>query len=374
MSGEPRQRPFSRLMLKVKHMNRSSDTRLQDLTRRLEAATAPPGLGAEFEATVADDATATIRQSLQYAIELELSTLPPYLCALWSIKDHRSPVYGLIKGVCMNEMLHMGLVCNMLTALGGQPDIKNAYYANIKYPTDGLPGGALPGLRVDLGSLTLDRVVNQFQKIETPEHEIPSAAAELFTIGRFYDALAAALPADGWTGGKPVTDGFINPQITSLATAQSAIALIKEQGEGTSALPYADNKTPPTLAHFYIFEEIAKQNLITGTTGNPPTLVWQNPPAPTMQLPAAYDMKSIDPGGRYLNPPAGVASALRAFNQKWDALLTDLDEAWQNDDLGTAVNDMFGLKAAALGLFTPEPFDPAQPNLRYGPEFMSPLP
>ena len=28
-----------------------------------------------------------LKESLQAAIELELSTLPPYLCAMWSIRD-----------------------------------------------------------------------------------------------------------------------------------------------------------------------------------------------------------------------------------------------------------------------------------------------
>jgi Ferritin-like len=352
------------------------DTRLADLTRRLETVAQPVLLEAQLDVGAATPQTRAadpaVLEALQLAIEIEISTLPPYLCALWSIKSGDGPVYGIILRICLNEMLHLGLACNMLTALGGKPDIKNAYYTNIKYPTNGLPGGVLPGLVVDLGSLTHDRVVKQFQVIETPEHEIPSAllADMPYTIGRFYDALAAALPADGWTAGKPVTDDFITPQITSKASAQAAIAKIKQQGEGTSALPYAEGTT---LAHFYAFEEIARQNRITGTTGDPPTLVWADPPDPALQMPACYDMKPIDPGGRYLNPPAGVAANLQSFNVAWDKLLTDLDAAWVNDDLGTAVTDMFALKSAAEKLFSAQPVDPGQPDLRYGPEFMRPV-
>ncbi|MDB5070209.1 MAG: hypothetical protein JWM87_1320 [Candidatus Eremiobacteraeota bacterium] len=353
------------------------DTRLAQLTRSLEAVAQPRLLEAQIDVARAPQvagADSAVLSALQFAIEIEIATLPPYFCALWSIKAGSGPVYRLIFNICLNEMLHLGLACNMLTALGGKPDIRSAYYTNISYPAHGLPDGVLPGLVVDLGSLTHDRVVNQFQVIETPEHEIKStlrADDAPFTIGRFYDALATALPAGGWTAGKPVTDGFITPQITSVTTAQAAIAKIKQQGEGTSALPYADGTT---LAHFYTFEEIAQENRITGVTpGNPPQLIWAKPPDPALKMPECFVMKPIDPGGRYLNPPADVAANLQRFNVAWDKLLTDLDAAWVNDDLGTAVDDMTALKDAANTLFSAPPFDPAQPDLRYGPEFMRPL-
>lgn len=62
-----------------------------------------------------------LKDSLQAAVELELSTLPPYLCGMWSIHDATvSPgldVYRLIDSVVREEMTHMGLVCNLLTAI-----------------------------------------------------------------------------------------------------------------------------------------------------------------------------------------------------------------------------------------------------------------
>jgi hypothetical protein len=56
---------------------------------------------------------------LQGAVSLEFSTLPPYLSALWSVKDDLSPVAKSIREIAQEEMLHMALACNMLSAIGG---------------------------------------------------------------------------------------------------------------------------------------------------------------------------------------------------------------------------------------------------------------
>jgi rubrerythrin len=67
-----------------------------------------------------------IKSSLQAAIALELSTIPPYLCGLWSIKDPTEEAAQLIRSIALDEMFHMGLVCNMLSAVGGAPRIITA--------------------------------------------------------------------------------------------------------------------------------------------------------------------------------------------------------------------------------------------------------
>ena len=62
---------------------------------------------------------AELQGSLLTAIQLEFSTIPPYLCAEWSIDSDPSGVTDMIHGVVMQEMLHYGLACNMYTATGG---------------------------------------------------------------------------------------------------------------------------------------------------------------------------------------------------------------------------------------------------------------
>src|ERR1700730_11757675 len=59
---------------------------------------------------------------LQMAIELEFSTLPPYLYALHSIMPGtNAEASSRIRFVAMEEMVHMCLACNILNALGRNP-------------------------------------------------------------------------------------------------------------------------------------------------------------------------------------------------------------------------------------------------------------
>ena len=81
-----------------------------------------------------------LRDALQTALKLEFSTLPPYLIALWTIDDRNSFAYGSIRNqIAEEEMLHMGLVCNLIVAMGGKPDLTSS---------DGVPAypGPLPGM------------------------------------------------------------------------------------------------------------------------------------------------------------------------------------------------------------------------------------
>ena len=68
------------------------------------------------------DTPKALREHLQTAIEIEWSTIPPYLCALWSLADGPNEyVAGNVEEVAMEEMLHLTLACNLLNAIGGRP-------------------------------------------------------------------------------------------------------------------------------------------------------------------------------------------------------------------------------------------------------------
>ena len=62
-----------------------------------------------------------LKQGLQAAVELEFATIPVYLCGMWSIQEQSGPAYERINSIVIEEMLHMGLACNMLTTLDGTP-------------------------------------------------------------------------------------------------------------------------------------------------------------------------------------------------------------------------------------------------------------
>ena len=77
---------------------------------------------------------AELHYYLQKAVELEHSTIPPYLTAMFSLKPGTNRRIGeLIRSVVNEEMLHMTIAANILIATGGSPQI-NAPDFVPKYP------------------------------------------------------------------------------------------------------------------------------------------------------------------------------------------------------------------------------------------------
>jgi hypothetical protein len=79
-----------------------------------------------------------LQDALQTAMQLEFATIPPYLCAQWSINSDPSGVGDMIRNVVIQEMFHFALAGNMLTAIKGTPQIANAGFVP-SYPANALP-------------------------------------------------------------------------------------------------------------------------------------------------------------------------------------------------------------------------------------------
>lgn len=210
-----------------------------------------------------------LHEMVEQAIRVEFSTIPPYLTAMLSFHPGANrEIWGMIHEIVAEEMLHMTITSNLLTAIGGTPRL-NAPDFLPTYPGP-LPMAIGGELTVSLEKFSLDQVRNAFMEIEEPEEkiDIPIAAELLMakkfsTIGEFYGALKEQILAmdDAIFVGDPArqvvpTDWFgekIFP-ILSAKDAARAIDLIVEEGEGTpdSPLdPYGD------FAHYYRFEEIS---------------------------------------------------------------------------------------------------------------------
>src|SRR5438270_13381107 len=71
-----------------------------------------------------------LKQMLQYAVDLEVSTLPPYLSGLWTIQQGSGPVYDLIQSVIQDDMVYLVLACNMFSAIEATSTIYELYHTN----------------------------------------------------------------------------------------------------------------------------------------------------------------------------------------------------------------------------------------------------
>jgi hypothetical protein len=125
-----------------------------------------------------------LRRHLQWAIELEHSTLPPYLFALYSIEEgHNSEAVEVIQSVFIEEMLHMTLAANILNAIGGEPNID---YPGImpSYPT--FLAHSNEAFQVPLLKFSRE-ALEGFLLIERPgEHDGLPEDDHFETIGQFY--------------------------------------------------------------------------------------------------------------------------------------------------------------------------------------------
>jgi hypothetical protein len=322
-----------------------------------------------------------LRCALQTAIELEHSTIPPYLYALYSLKPGTNGEIGrLLLSVIQQEMLHMALDCNILNAINGCPDIDKPHFIP-KYPGP-LPGSVESGLIVPLAPFSKQLVQDVFMVIEEPEDPLhfpvlraTAEAAPSETIGQFYAGIKDQIRKLGadhniFTGPpeKQLTTGFKPLQVLRVsdeASALAAIDLIVDQGEGTRKSPLDVEDQP---AHYYRFAEVFYGRKLI-----------RNPDPKPREAEFAYAGHRIrfDPSGVWptlVNPKRSdyeAGSKARNLNDTFNYTYTKLLQ-WlhlvfngQPDRLGPAMLLMQALREQAMLLMS---FD-LVPGMTGGPSF-----
>ncbi|MFF0445281.1 ferritin-like protein [Streptomyces sp. NPDC004609] len=322
-----------------------------------------------------------LKESLQQAVLLELATLPPYLCALWSVEDQDGDVAAALREVVFDEMSHLGLAGNLLTTIGGVVRLADDMTVP-KYP-GALPGGVRPGLTVYLSGLTKESL-DLFSRIEEPDDPIAAVRSNT-SIGAFYTAILDAFRnhTDLITGTRQLTRNMAHHgkgnsivALTSFADVEKAVDIIKEQGEGTSASP--ENPHPGELgelAHYYLFRQLFHGRKLVKTSENPDR--WEFT-GDTIPMPQTFPMGTVPPGGwggaGTPPPDPETRDLLDEANASYSDMLRFLEKAWQADlpatakeSLNQAIGKMFDLPSPARTLME-RPL-PDGSGRTYGPEF-----
>jgi hypothetical protein len=296
-----------------------------------------------------------LRRSLQVAVELELYTLPPYFCGLWTCQGP-GDLSPLLQNVTLDEMGHLGQALNLLVAVGDTPTVTTR--API-YPGP-LPGGLMPGVTVYLGGMTRDYVA-LYMQIEHPRSGPLTPPPPEPSIGTFYDAIEDAFGRLNPTLAiERQQDSFVGAAvIDNVDDARRAIARIRDEGEGTSAVP---DLAKGVLAHYYRFAEVFNGARLVEVGG---VLKFAGE---QVDFPDTIAMAPVPPGG-WANPPAEVATLLEEFDATYTSLLDNLQRAWETGDpdvLSAAVSDMRFLRDPALQVLE-VPLPDGAGN--YGPQF-----
>lgn len=330
--------------------------------------------------TTAADPITDLRTYLQDALQVEWTTIPPYLCALWSIEDgYNVDAATAIHDVVMEEMLHMTLVANLLNALGGQPSLGAGTVPS--YPTS-LPGSN-DAFQISLLPLSPDALTT-FLEIERPAPATaPPEGPPYETIAQFYEFVRALVKEVGsdpgvWTGnpefqvgpGQYYGGGGAAFPITGLESAREALDLIIDEGEGIHEGLYDGDAEllgePRELAHYWRFNELALgrhygpgDTPASGPTG-PPLLIDYDKVRPMMPNPKSAGFP----------PGSDVRTMMDDFTTTYTGLVGQLESAFNGapDTLQVAVTTMYSLKYKGVALMNVPVGDglTAGPTFEYG--------
>jgi hypothetical protein len=309
-----------------------------------------------------------LREHLQWAIELEHATLPPYFCALSSLDTSRNPeAVQVVGGVFVEEMIHLALAANLLNAVGGHPRLDTPRM--LPHHPRRLPHG---DRSLELSLLPFGaKAIEMFLRLEQPAP--PGAPAEsdgYETIGQFYTAvregfrdLCAELGEPALFCGDPARQVAGGPfrhsagrlfAVSDLDSALAALEEIVEQGEGTTRGEIWDGDRDvfhpdrDEVAHYYRFQELRLgrryqrgDTPLSGPTGEPMTvdLGGVQPMRPNPRL------DDHAPGN-------AIRVAQEDFNRTYCTLLDQLEQTFNGSPtmLGAAVGTMYTLKSQAQTL------------------------
>jgi hypothetical protein len=279
-----------------------------------------------------------LRGDLQFAVSLEHFTIPPYLCALYSIREgSNAEAARIIQSVVVEEMLHMTLAANVLNAVGGKPKIGSRKWAPV-YPSD-MPHSAIR-FKVNLLRFSKE-AVNTFLRIErpAPPTEVPKPG-KFGSIGQFYEAVRGELrrldrekgifrsKQNQVTGEHYYYDsGGKLFGVDCLHDAEQALDEIVGQGEGIDgSIKDGDGASfgdGIEYAHYFRFNEIfherryrAEDKPGDAPSGDPLPVDWN----------AVYNMVPNPKMSMFRNKPA-VHGRMREFNRMYTKLLANLHRA-----------------------------------------------
>jgi hypothetical protein len=298
-----------------------------------------------------------LRRMVQLAIQVEFTTVPTYLSALYSIRDKTADAYQALRSVVVEEMFHVNQVANLLVGIGGRPkmtdDAVPTYPSYLPSASHGTSRSRLPYIGLYCASVAIFR--NVFMAIETPApYKAPAEGQNYSTIGQFYSALEDGLVRCIEKYGaskvfKPVaglrqrTDIYLGKfggralEVGDLPSARRAIRQIVQQGEGAvdptrslvSDQPWGTYNhygtrldgtygpilgTPYELSHYFKFKRVVE----SGT------------------FPDTYPVMSNPQISAFTNPEA--RDKARAFNKYYSVMLRSLEKAFE---IGPSGRDIY---------------------------------
>jgi Ferritin-like len=202
---------------------------------------------------------ASLQQAAQLALQVEFTTIPPYLTALYSIVDPGSDAYQTLRSVVVEEMFHVNQAANLIVAIGGRPKFTGE--AAPVYPCYLPHANPKRTPFIALSRASVEVFAGTFCGIETPAppHAAPQPN-QYDTIAQLYEVLRNGLERyvathpdgpllfDPSAGTRQRTDIYLGKfggtpvLVRDIETAKFGIEQIMQQGEGS--IPEAQPMIP----------------------------------------------------------------------------------------------------------------------------------
>ena len=357
---------------------------------------------------------------LQYAIGLELTTIPLYLTAWYSIPEgENTSASQVIRSVVMEEMLHMALAANVLNGIGGVPSTALIQGCESGDPIPKFPAKVmfLDGLpTLHLYRFSPD-ALDTFLIIEHPDDNGPAPKDHSYSsIGAFYYAIKKGIEThcddktfadarraragcqiepEQYYGGagklitvfdqetaldaidKIVTEGEGSPAVTLSQTAEAHAQ--RHDGdidfEGISAAEEVSVKDGDVLAdgwrmysHYARFKELR-----VGRRYRPDQRIGEDPAGSAIPVnwDDVYPMAPDPSISKYADAGTEVVCAVTNCSKTYTRLIDILYRSFNGDSgqVRDAAIVMYELKNQALALMkTPSPL-PSEKGMTIGPSF-----
>ncbi len=218
-----------------------------------------------------------LREHLQWAVDVELYTIPYYMSAMYSVIDQASEARRLVRSVVNQEMLHMQCAANIANAYGVDLHITAPHYGKEVPHLDftenpNQPTKVFSPYSTQIGPMDVERI-NTMCIIECPGELSPATlnpnSDEYSSIGEIYNAIreGAAVLSECIIANNNQVAHFQStyPEVSSLTVSKDCcegfkqvnglIDLIVDQGEGAAWPDEKINRDVPIEQRFEDYQQ-----------------------------------------------------------------------------------------------------------------------
>jgi hypothetical protein len=282
---------------------------------------------------------------LQGMLELKIATIPPCLTALFSLCDGKNgAIREVLRGVIVDEMLHVALIANILNAMQCRPIVSAQDLAR-GYPAR-LPLG-IGGIALELKKFSLDFVRNfpptadgSAAPVARQPHPRPVGMPPA-TLGQFYRAIMEKIEQ---LGDKVFIGNPALQFVDEVSYSERELFPVRDASSAVRALRVITGEGPCTAGAPIDPGDCARSNRLQQIAATPSSAI-------PFDVAGVVNIVKNSRSSMYA-PGSSVRIAVDAFNVAYCGILAALNETFNGrpERYESAVSSMYGLTSLARSI------------------------